>query len=159
MIPRVITDTSIMFIARGQPWTLAADHGNFETVKALLLEGIDDEDRLIHLTDVTMAVADVTEGRVTLTEDGVTLDGQQLSQDWMKLAVEKPDAMKVLVVRKGDRVRVHGDRDAPDGIYIVGEVDNDDAEKRIYVEDEAGEDFFGYVDNTSIKEILNDQGD
>jgi hypothetical protein len=66
-------------------------------------------------------------------------------------------SMKVLIVNPGDRVRVQGDEDAPDGIYTVGEVDNNDVNKRVYVESE--EDYFGFVANTAIVEIIKDGAD
>jgi hypothetical protein len=154
MIPSVITDTSITFIARGRPWTLAADHAHFGKVKDLLQSGSDDAEQAIQLTDVRIAVEAATDGAAVLTEDGLYLNGEQLSQAWESKAHAEPQAMKVLLVSPGDRVRVQGDEDAPDGIYTVGEVDNADADKRVYVESD--EDYFGFVKNTSIVEILKD---
>jgi hypothetical protein len=152
MIASVITGTSIFFIAKSRPWTLAADHPSFGLVKARLSDGCTDEDELVRLADVRVAVNDATEGRAVLSEDGLFLDGQQLPPAWHVKATETPAAMKVLLVSLGDRVRVEGDEDAPDGIYTVGEVDNNDADKRVYVESD--EDYFGFVANTSIKEII-----
>ena len=70
--------------------------------------------------------------------------------------VSQPVSLKVLIVNTGDKVRVQGDDDAPDGIYIVGDLDDTDINKRVMVEDEQGEGYFGYVANTSIKEIMRD---
>ena len=152
MIASVITDTSIFFIAKSRPWTLAADHPSFGLVKARLSDGCTDEDELVRLADVRVAVNDATEGRAVLSEDGLFLDGEQLPSAWHAKAAETPGAMKVLLVSPGHRVRVEGDEDAPDGIYTVGEIDNNDADKRVYVESD--EDYFGFVANTSIKEII-----
>jgi len=102
-------------------------------------------------------VNDATEGRAVLTEDGLTLDGEQMPEAWHLKAVAEPDSMKVLVVSPGDRVRVEGDEEAKDGIYIVGDVDNADVEKRVMVESEdpdAEDWFMGFVANTSIKQII-----
>jgi hypothetical protein len=154
MIASVITDTSIFFIAKGRPWTLAADHPAFGQVKARLTEGCNDEDEVIRLTDVRVAVNDATEGRAVLSEDGLFLDGEQLPPAWQVKAASAPADMRVLIVSPGDRVRVEGDEDAPDGIYTVGDVDNDDVEKRVMVESDEG--YLGFVANASIKEILKD---
>lgn len=154
MIPAVITDTSIMFFARSRSWTLADDHPKFADVKALLASGTDDVDTLIQLVDIRVAVEVATEGHAVLTEDALLLDGEELPREWREKASVAPDSLKVLIVSAGDRVRVEGDEDAPDGVYIVGDVDNNDADRRIMVEDEAGEGYFGYVANTSIKEII-----
>jgi hypothetical protein len=154
MITSVISDTSITFFARGRPWTLASDHPAFDTIKSLLASNTDDEDELVRLTDVRVGVTEATEGRAVLTDDGLFLDGEQLSTSWEMKAASEPTAMKVLLVSAGDKVRVEGDEDAPDGIYVVGEVDNQDVDKRVYVESD--EDFFGFVANTSIKEIIRD---
>ncbi|MEH2517396.1 hypothetical protein V1279_002969 [Bradyrhizobium sp. AZCC 1610] len=152
MIPAVITDTSITFFAKGRPWNLSADHPKFSDIKQLLTSGSDDADRAIQLTDVRVAVDAATAGQAALTEEGLFLNGKQMPSIWRDKAVAAPDSMKVLLVYPGDRVRVEGDEDAPDGIYTVGEVDNNDADKRVYVESE--EDYFGFVANTSIKEIV-----
>jgi hypothetical protein len=87
-----------------------------------------------------------------LTEEALIFNGETLSNEWREKAAAAPDAMKVLLVNPGDRVRVEGDEDAPDGIYVVGEVDNADVDKRVYVESD--EDYFGFIANTSIKEII-----
>jgi hypothetical protein len=154
MIACVISDTSIFFVARGRPWTLAADHPAFSAVKERLTAGCDDEDEIVRLTDVRVAVNDATDGRAVLSEEGLYLDGEQLAHAWAIKATEQPDAMKVLVANPGDRVRIEGDDEAPDGIYTVGDVDNDDVNKRVFVDSEEG--FLGFVSNTSIKEILRD---
>lgn len=157
MIASVITDTSIFFIAKGKPWTLALDHPAFSRVKTRLTEGCDDEDEIVRLTDVRVAVNDATEGRAVLNEDGLTLDGEALPDAWHLKAIAEPASMRVLVVSPGDRVRVEGDEEAKDGIYVVGDVDNADTDKRVMVESEdpEAEDWFmGFVANTSIKEIL-----
>ncbi|WFU52225.1 hypothetical protein QA639_21190 [Bradyrhizobium pachyrhizi] len=160
MIPSVITDTSITFIARGRPWTLAADHTHYEKVKELLTSGSDDSDEIVRLADVRIAVEEHSGGVATLTEDGLYLDGEQLPQAWLYKACAEPNAAKVLAVAPGDRVRVEGDEDAPDGIYSVGEVDNSDVDKRVYVEPvDNDEDYFGFVANTSIKEIIKEAAD
>ncbi|BAR61888.1 hypothetical protein NK6_8741 [Bradyrhizobium diazoefficiens] len=156
MIPAVITDTSIMFFAKGRAWTLAEDHPKFHDVKAILASGSDDIDTVVQMTDVRVAVEAATAGRAVLTDKTLTLDGQELSVAWRKKAVSQPDSLKVLIVNTGDKVRVQGDDDAPDGIYIVGDLDDTDINKRVMVEDEQGEGYFGYVANTSIKEIMRD---
>jgi hypothetical protein len=154
MIASVITDTSIFFVAKGRSWTMAADHPAFSLVKSRLAEGCNDEDEIVRLADVRVAVNDATEGRAILSEDGLFLDGEQLPPAWHDKASATPDAMRVLVVNPGDQVRVEGDEDAPDGIYVVGDSDRDDTDKTIMVESEEG--FFGFVANTSIKEIIKD---
>jgi hypothetical protein len=154
MIASVITDTSIFFIARGQPWTLAVDHPSFEQIKARLADGCEDEHELVRLADVRVAVTDATDGRAVLSEDGLFLDGEQLPPAWEEMATAQPEATKVLIVSPGNQVRVEGDEDAPDGIYTVGDVDNDDVEKRVMVESEDG--YLGFVANASIKEIIKD---
>ncbi|WP_316207484.1 hypothetical protein [Bradyrhizobium sp. SZCCHNR3118] len=154
MIPSVITDTSITFIARGRPWTLAADHAHFERVKDLLTSGSDDQDTIVRLADVRVAVEEASQGVAVLTDQGLYLNGEQLSAAWAEKTVAEPESAKVLAVTPGDRVRVEGDEDAPDGIYTVGDVDNSDVDKRVYVESD--EDYFGFVANTSIKDILRD---
>lgn len=152
MIPNVINDASILFIANGRPWTLSADHPKFEDVKALLVSGTDDADTLIQLTDVRVAVDAATGGQAVLTDEALYLNGEEMPRAWYHQATSQPDSMKVLLVGTGDIVRVEGDEDAPDGIYKVGEVDNDDVQKRVYVESD--EDYFGFVANASIKEII-----
>ena len=154
MIASVITDTSIFFIAKGRPWTLAVDHPSFSQVKAKLNDGHDDEDDLVRLADVRVAVNDATEGRAVLSEDGLFLDGEQLPLAWQVKAAAEPSAMKVLIVSPGDRVRIEGDEDAPDGEYTVGDIDNDDVNKRVMVESDEG--YLGFVANASIKEIIKD---
>jgi hypothetical protein len=152
MIPRIITDTAITFVAKGQAWVMAVDHPAFEEVKRLLIEGTEDADQLVRLSDVRVAVNDVTQGQAILSEDGLFLNGVQLPEEWATKAAQQPEATRVLLVSPGDTVRVEGDEDAPDGIYTVGEVDDSDVNKRVYLESE--DDFFGFVDNTSIKEII-----
>lgn len=157
MIRSVITDTSIFFIAKGRPWTLAVDHPAFDRVKSRLAEGCEDEDEIVRLTDVRVAVNDATDGRAVLSEDGLLMDGEVMSPDWHHKAMAEPAAMRVLVVSPGDRVRIEGDEEAKDGIYIVGDVDNADVNKRVMVESEDpdSEDWFmGFVANASIKEII-----
>lgn len=154
MIASVITDTSIFFIAKSRPWTLAADHPSFGQLKARLSDGCTDEDELVRLADVRVAVNDATEGRAVLSEDGLFLDGEQLPSAWQVKAAAEPGAMRVLIVGPGDWVRIEGDEDAPDGEYTVGDVDNDDVNKRVMVESDDG--FFGFVANASIKEIIKD---
>jgi hypothetical protein len=70
-----------------------------------------------------------------------------LSVEWREKAAAAPDTMKVLLVHPGDKVRVESDED---GVYVVG--DNADVDKHVYVE--SNEDYFGFVANTSIKEII-----
>lgn len=160
MIPSVITDTSITFIARGRPWTLAADHTHFDKVKELLTAGSDDADEIVRLADVRVAVEEASQGAAVLTDEGLYLHGEQLSQDWLYKACAEPETAKVLAVSPGDRVRVQGDEDAPDGIYTVADVDNSDVAKRVYVEPvDNDEDYFGFVANTSIVEIIRDVAD
>jgi hypothetical protein len=160
MIPSVITDTSITFVARGRPWTLAADHTHFDKVKELLTSGSDDSDEVVRLADVRVAVGEHSQGAATLTEDGLYLNGEQLSDAWLYKACAEPDTVKVLVVAPGDRVRIQGDEDAKDGIYMVADVDNSDVVRRVYVEPiDNDEDYFGYVANTSIVEIIKDAAD
>ncbi len=157
MIPRIITDTSITFIAQGRPWVLAVDHPAFEKIKGLLSENFEDEAELIRIADVRIAVDNATEGRAVLTEDGLFFEGEKMSQGWAAAAAAQPASMKVLLVKTGDRVRIEGDEDAPDGVYTVGELDDADTNKRVYVESD--EDYFGFVANTSIKEIIKDEID
>lgn len=152
MIPCVITDASIMFVARGRPWTLAADHPHFATIREMLEAEGTGEDDLVRLADVTVAVSDATQGHVQLTEAGVFVDGEAMPAAWMDKAIACPTELGVLLVHPGDRVRVEGDEDAPDGTYTVGDVDNTDTAKRVYVESE--DDYFGFVANHSIKEIV-----
>lgn len=152
MIPRIVSDASIIFVARGQTWTLAADHPHFTEVRTLLLADEEDADKLVRLADIRVAVADATGGHAVLSEEGLFVDGEAMPEAWHRRACEAPDSTRVLIVRPGDRVRVEGDDDAPDGIYTVGDVDNDDVNKRVYVESE--DDYFGFVANTSVTEIL-----
>ena len=154
MIPSIITDTSITFIAKGRPWVLAGDHPKFSEIKTLLQSGSDNADQLVQLADVRVAVEAATQGAAVLSDEGLFLNGEKLSEEWEQKAQAAPDSMKVLIVSPGDRVRVQGDEDAPDGIYTVGEVDNNDVNKRVYVESD--EDYFGFVSNLSIKEIIKD---
>jgi hypothetical protein len=139
-------------MAKSRAWTLSSDHAHFQQVRDLLEAGDVDVDQLIRLTDVRVAVDESTLGRATLTEDGLFLDGQRLSRAWENKAAAAPDSLRVLIINPGDRVLVEGDEDAPDGIYTVGEVDDNDADKRVYVESD--DDFFGYVANESIKQII-----
>ena len=101
-----------------------------------------------------MAVNDATEGRAVLSEDGLFLDGEQPPPAWQLKAAAEPAAMRVLIVNPGDRVRVEGDEDAPDGEYTVGDFDRDDLDKTVMIESDEG--FLGFVANTSIKEIIKD---
>src|SRR3954466_5976024 len=105
MIRSVITDTSIFFIAKGRPWTLAVDHPAFDQVKSRLTAGCDDEDKIVRLTDVRVAVNDATEGRAVLSEDGVFLDGEQLTSQWLYKAAANPDYMCALSVNPGVTIR------------------------------------------------------
>ena len=73
----------------------------------------------------------------------------ELSVEWREKAAAAPDTMKVLLVHPRDKVRVESDED---GVYVVGDVDNADVDKHVYVE--SNEDYFGFVANTSIKEII-----
>jgi hypothetical protein len=132
----------------------AADHPSFSQVKTRLIDGCDDEDEIVHLADVRVAVNDATEGRAVLSEDGLFLDGEQLPPAWQLKAAAEPAAMRVLIVNPGDRVRVEGDEDAPDGEYTVGDFDRDDLDKTVMIESDEG--FLGFVANTSIKEIIKD---
>lgn len=157
MIPRIITDTSITFIAQGRPWIVAADHPAFDRIKGLLSDNFEDGDALVRIADVRVAVDNATQGKAILTDEGLFLEGEKLSSGWAAAAAAAPDSMKVLLVKTGDRVRVEGDEDAPDGVYTVGELDDADTTKRVYVESE--EDYFGFVANTSIKEIIKDEID
>lgn len=152
MIPSIITDTSITFIAQGRPWVMASDHPKFTDIKTMLQSGNCDEATIIRLADVRVAVEDATQGAAVLSEDGLFLNGEKMSKAWEEKAHIEPDSTRVLLVNPGDRVRVQGDEDAPDGIYTVGEVDNEDANKRVYVESD--EEYFGFVQNSSIVEIL-----
>lgn len=157
MIPRIITDHSITFIAKGRPWTLSYDHPSFQNILTLLGRDDTEEDEVIRLTDVRIAVKDSTDGHAVLTEDGLYLDGEQLPTKWAEKALADPDSMRVLLVSPGDIVRVEGDEDAPDGLYEVGDIDNDDVEKRVMLTSD--EDYFGFVANTSIKEIITKAGE
>jgi hypothetical protein len=152
MIASVISDTSITFIARGRPWQLASDHPSFHRVKAMLASESTTEDEVIYLADVRVAINEATEGKAVLSEDGLFLDGEKLSHAWEEMAVATPEHIHVLIVSPGDQVRVEGDEDAPDGVYTVGDTDNSDTQKRVYVESE--DDYFGFVSNSSIKEII-----
>lgn len=104
------------------------------------------------MVDVRIAVQESSDGKVVLNEDGAYLEGVELPKPWQSALAQYPQSARVLLVSPGDRVRVEGDEDAPDGIYVVGECDDGDVEKRVYVESE--EDYFGFVANTSIKEII-----
>jgi hypothetical protein len=152
MIPCIISDNSITFIARGTTWSLATDHPNFRAVKLLLESGSASEDQVIHLSDVTVAVSDATGGQAELTDEGLFLNGSLLPDSWADKAFSAPGSMRVLLVKAGDQIRVEGDEDAPDGVYVVGEVDDADVDKRIYVESDDG--FFGYIANEAVKEII-----
>jgi hypothetical protein len=155
VIPSIVTDTSITFVARGRPFSLANDHANFHKVRQLLEAGTDDVDSLVHLVDIRCAVADVTGGEANLTEEGLFMNGKALSAGWAEKAVSNPESLRVLKVKSGDRIRVEGDEDAPDGIYVVGSCDDDDEDQRVYVEEEGSADgFFGFIQNTSVKEVL-----
>jgi hypothetical protein len=154
MITSVISSNSIMFFARGRPWHLAADHPSFAEVKAMLSSGSADEDKIVRLVDVRVAVSDATEGKARLTEEGLFFEGEKLSDGWQGAAFANPGALKALIISPGQRIRVEGDEDCPDGIYTVTDVDDTDFSKRIYIETE--EDFLGYISNTSIKEIIKD---
>jgi hypothetical protein len=152
MIPNIITDTSITFIARGLPRILAMDHPKFTEIKEMLTSGSDDVDTILALSDPRVAVEQNTDGVVTLNEEGMFLGDEKLPETWEQRAVASPASLKILTANAGDRVRIEGDEDAPDGIYTIGDVDNQDCDKRVYVESD--EDYFGFVANTSIKEII-----
>jgi hypothetical protein len=152
MIPNIITDTSITFIARGLPRVLTMDHPKFTEIKEMLTSGSDDVETILALSDPRVAVEQNTDGAVTLNEEGMFLGDEKLPETWEQRAVMSPASLKILTANAGDRVRVEGDDDAPDGIYTIGEVDNQDCDKRVYVESDV--DYFGFVANTSIKEIL-----
>lgn len=152
MIPRIITDCSITFFARGKRFLLAGDHPNFETVKQLLTSGHEDEDQLVRLTDVRIAVSDATNGAAELVDGDLVLNGEKMCHDWFLKAVASPSETKILLIKPGDTVLVEGDEEAPDGEYTVGDVDDDDVDKRIFIESEDG--FLGFVPNASIKSIV-----
>jgi len=152
MIPRVINAGSIMFVALRKQKIVASDHPNFDAIREYLISGGDDERHLLSLADVTFAVQESSEGLVRLNENGIYFDGNRISDEWAEKAVQDPKSLRVFTISVGDRVRVEGDEDAPDGVYVVGDVDNTDTGKRIYVESE--EDYFGFVSNESIKEII-----
>jgi hypothetical protein len=88
MIPAVITDTSIMFFAKGRPWTLASDHPKFGDVKALLFSGADDVDLAIQLTDVRIAVDFATEGVAVLTEETLIFNGERSGSTRMSATID-----------------------------------------------------------------------
>jgi hypothetical protein len=152
MIPHITNAGSITFFAYGVPYVIAHDHPNFATVRELLASGSDDEDLAVRLADVTVAVKEATDGRGELTEEGLIIDGTMMPAAWNRVAVETPEETRVLLVSVGDLVRVEGDEDAPDGVYTVGDVDNDDTSKRVMVESDEG--FFGFVANAAIKEVV-----
>jgi hypothetical protein len=129
-------------------------HGDGGAQLHWLTDGSDDEEELVRLTDVRVAVDHVTEGRAVLSEEGLFLDGEQLPPAWYAKASAEPEQMKVLIVSPGDRVRIEGDEDAPDGGYTVGDFDRDDLDKTVMIESDEG--FLGFVANTSIKEIIKD---
>src|ERR1700753_3820266 len=58
---------------------------------------------------VRIAVDFATEGMAVLTEEALIVNGETLSDEWREKAAAAPDAMKVLLVNPGDRVRVEGD--------------------------------------------------
>src|SRR5687768_10897836 len=78
MIPSIITDTSITFIAQGRPWVMASDHPKFADIKTMLQSGNCDESAIIRLTDVRVAVEDATKGAAVLSEDGLFLNGEKM---------------------------------------------------------------------------------
>jgi hypothetical protein len=152
MIPRVITDTTITFIAKGRPWMLAMDHPQFAMIRDALIAGETDEDTLVHLVDIRVAISAATGGKTELTEFGLTFNGELMSSAWTERAKSAPESLRVLLVEIGDQVRIVGDSDAPDGVYPVGDVDFTDAANSIFIESDDG--FLGFVANTSIKEII-----
>jgi hypothetical protein len=113
MIPSIITDTSITFIAKGRPWVLAADHPKFNQVKELLQSGSDDVGQITQLVDVRVAVEAATQGAAVLSEEGLFLNGEKLSQAWENKAHAAPDSIKVLLVNPGDRDWTAGSTAAP----------------------------------------------
>ena len=94
MIAAVITDTSITFIAKGRPWTLAVDHPKFGSVKALLQSGTDDVDSVVMLTDVRVAVDAATEGQAVLTEDALIFNGEEMSSAWRERSTSSPAILR-----------------------------------------------------------------
>ena len=151
MIPHTISDRSLTFFA-GRFYTVGDEHPHFSTILERLRSGVSEGAELARLADVRVAVSDATDGRVEITEDEIIVEGQSMGEAWHAKAMTDPESTRVLLVKAGDRVRVEGDEDAPDGVYTVGDVDNADVEKRVYVESD--EDYFGFVANTSIKEIV-----
>lgn len=157
MFPHVITGNTIMFMIAGDVFNVSDDHPYFHEILAMLNGGVDTDaaaDQLRSMADKREAVSIASGGSVKLGADGAVLvDGEAMPEAWTEAITADPKLATILTVKIGDQVRIEGDEDAPDGVYTVADLDNDDTGKRLYVEsDEEG--FFGFVDNAAFKGVV-----
>jgi hypothetical protein len=152
MIPRIITDTNITFFARGAVWTVNDDDLAFDAILDMLNNGCEDEEALIARLDPWSEVKRLGGGRMEVVANRLFRDGMRLPHSWTYRLRQHPELAVSLLARVDDTVRVEGDEDCPDGLYTVVGVDDHDTERRVYLETEDG--FFGFVANTSIKEVV-----
>ena len=152
MIPHSITDTGLVFIARGRTYPITRDNHAFETIRKILLDGSATEDVLIRGVDICRTMLEVSGGRVTTQDDHVRLDGVILPGVWCRQVIDDPTMARLLIIEVGQKIRIESDEDAPDGVYEVKGIDPVDVERRFYLEEDDG--FFGYISNSSVKEIV-----
>ena len=150
-VPHVLNAGSLIFIAQGKTWSVGSDNPNFALLIRLIQEGIMDEDRLVSLTSTKQLVLQVGGDRLKVENGTLLLDGVAMPNAWYRILFDKPDLAHVLLIRKGDSVRIEGDEDAPDGTYAVSDLDDTDPDQRVYIE---GDTFFGFPKTSSIKEII-----
>lgn len=158
MIPHVINDAGLTFIARGRPHVVSREHIAFDQIKAALMAGTATPDDISDLRDPLEALFRKSGGRFCMEYGEFCFDGEPLSQSWVELLENSPslDHIRILEIREGSRIRVEGDDDCPDGTYTVAGIDPNDVWSRAYVEDdEVG--FYGYPKNSSIKEVIHGQ--
>lgn len=158
MFPHVITGNSIMFMVDGDVFNVSDDHPLFAEIHDVLTneqhwQG-DVANRLRAMADKREAVSIVSDGMVRLADDGsVLLNGEAVPEAWNSVVAADPAQAAILTIKVGDQVRIEGDEDAPDGVYTVADLDNEDTGKRLYVEsDEEG--YFGFVNNTAFKGLV-----
>lgn len=152
MIPFTISGRSVSFFA-GCFFTVFEDHPYYDKIMEMLRSGVDDADELAKIADVQYAVEQATAGHVKVTEGELVVDGEVMPAVWHDAAIANPESTRFLLIKPGQQIRVEGDEEAPDGVYTVSAVDNEDVAKRIYIETDEG--FFGFVANDAIKEVIN----
>lgn len=156
MIPCAINDTGLVFFLRGRPHAVASDHPRYAAILEAVRDPATTPERIGDILDRAGAIVRRASGQIRAEGGYLYLrdSTEPLGSHWEAALLEDGNdtLLDILLARPGDRIRVVGDEDCPDGTYRVEDLDLQDANATLYVEDPEG--YLGYVQNTSIQEVI-----